>query len=269
MAETLFDDIVAVRHGQPIATPGSSLPDELEKTRAAREKTTGHSEKLIVAWVRKMLGAIGSRSEAGEETERLIAAMHAVVTGQALIVTVKPEVPRHRLRSIEKLMAHVGRLGEEVLERRQEDVIEKLVDVFIPDTVPDARGALAADNLEVRDRFLAEVGSLTSAEVWKQSGLKSKNPYVPASRWKNGGEIFSVNHRGTEYFPAFQFRDGRPHPTMKKVLAALPKSLTPWQRAFWFVSTNGWLGNRAPVDVLGDVEAVVAAAEREGEGVIG
>jgi hypothetical protein len=49
----------------------------------------------------------------------------------------------------------------------------------------------------------------------------------------------------------------------------LPARLSPWQRAFWFVSTNGWLGDRAPIDVLDDPQAVVAAAAREGEEVVG
>jgi len=39
--------------------------------------------------------------------------------------------------------------------------------------------------------------------------------------------------------------------------------------AFWFVSTNGWLDDKAPADVLDDPQAVVAAAGREGEEVVG
>jgi hypothetical protein len=56
---------------------------------------------------------------------------------------------------------------------------------------------------------------------------------------------------------------------IKPVLAALPGALSPWQRAFWFVSTNGWLGDKAPADRLGDPDAVLAAARREAEEVIG
>ena len=147
--------------------------------------------------------------------------------------------------------------------------ISKLAEVLLPDELADARGALASDNLELRDRLIAEVPQLTSAEIGEKAGLRTKNPYATAARWKKSGDIFSVQHRGKEYFPAFQFREGRPHPTVKKALDALPSRLSPWQRAFWFVSTNGWLSDKAPADVLDDPHAVAAAAEREGEEVIG
>ena len=152
---------------------------------------------------------------------------------------------------------------------RQEAAISRLAEVILPDDLADARGALAADNLELRDRFIAQTSPLTSAQVGEQAGHRSSNPYATAARWKKAGDIFSVHHRGTEYFPAFQFREGRPHPTVKKVLAVLPESLSSWQRALWFVSTNGWLGGKAPADLLDDPDAIVAVAQHEGQEVIG
>lgn len=77
------------------------------------------------------------------------------------------------------------------------------------------------------------------------------------------GEIFSVEHRGTEYFPAFQFQDDRPRRAIKAALAALPQSLSAWQRAFWFVPANGWFNDEAPVDMLDSPGEVAAAAEQE------
>jgi hypothetical protein len=127
---------------------------------------------------------------------------------------------------------------------------------------PRTISSYAIDSLR---RFL----SSRAQKIGAQAGLKTKNPYATAARWKKAGDIFAVQHRGKEYFPAFQFREGRPHPTVKKALAALPTRLSSWQRAFWFVSTNGWLGDKAPADVLADPKAVVAAAEREGEEVVG
>jgi len=44
---------------------------------------------------------------------------------------------------------------------------------------------------------------------------------------------------------------------------------TPWQIAFWLTSTNSWLDGVAPVDWLGEEDAVVAAAENEVGAVIG
>ncbi len=166
---------------------------------------------------------------------------------------------------VERLVRATGNLGA----NRQEAAIGRLAEVLLPDDLADARGVLAADNLELRDRFVAETAPLTSAEVGSRAGHRSSNPYATAARWKKAAEVFSVHHRGAEYFPAFQFRDGRPHPTIKKALAALPEGLSPWQTAFWFVSTNGWLGDRAPADMLDDPESVVAAARQEGAEVAG
>ena len=130
----------------------------------------------------------------------------------------------------------------------------------LTDDLAAARGTLAADNLALRDRFIAETAPLTSAQVGERSGGRSRNPYATAARWKKAGDVFSVHHRGTEYFPAFQFRDGRPHPSIKPVLAALPAAMSPWQRALWFVSTNG---------CLDDLPALLSAAAHEAQQVEG
>lgn len=49
----------------------------------------------------------------------------------------------------------------------------KLAEVLLPDELAHARGALASDNLELRDRFVAEVPQLTSAEIGARAGLKN------------------------------------------------------------------------------------------------
>ena len=139
----------------------------------------------------------------------------------------------------------------------------------VVDDLAAARGTLDADNLALRDRFVAETAPLTSAQVGGRSGARSSNPYATAARWKETGEIFSVTHRGIEYFPSFQFREGRPHPSIKPVLAALPATMSPWQRAFWFVYTNGWLDDAPPSDRLDDLTDLLSAAAREAEEVMG
>ena len=130
---------------------------------------------------------------------------------------------------------------------------------MLPDDMGETRGAIASDNLAIRDRFVAEIPCFTSVEIGKNAGHKAENLYATAARWKKSGAVFSVSHRGAEVFPAFQFREGQPHPAIKKTLAAL-------QRALWFVSTNGWLGDKAPMDLLDDTGEVVAAAARRRSG---
>jgi hypothetical protein len=201
--------------------------------------------------------------------EDLAAAAADVALGHSVILQLKPDLAEAQRSAVRAFLETVVRVSGTLDESRLEAAIGKLAEVLLPDELADARGALAADNLELRDRFIAQVPQLTSAEIGTQAGLRTKNPYATAARWKKTGNIFSVQHRGKEYFPAFQFREERPHPTIKKVLAALPARLSPWQRAIWFVSTNGWLGDRAPADMLDEPQAVMAAAEREGEEVVG
>lgn len=203
------------------------------------------------------------------ELSALLEAVASVFAGRSVILRLNPEVAGHRREAVKTFLEKVVRVTGTLEASRQEAAIAKLADVILPDDLATARGALAADNLALRDRFIAQTSPLTSAEVAAQAGHKSSNRYATAARWKKTGDIFSVHHRGTEYFPSFQFRDGRPHPTIRKVRAVLPNSLSPWQRALWFVSTNGWLGDKAPADLLDDPDAVVAAAQREAQEVIG
>jgi hypothetical protein len=187
----------------------------------------------------------------------------------SVMVRLSSGATRARTAAATAFFQKASRIFEEVSAQRQEAAIAKLADVLLPDPLAEARGVLAADNLELRDRFVAEEPVLTAAEVGTQAGLALSNPYATAARWKKTGAVFSVNHRGRELYPAFQFRDGRPHPTIKAVLAALPRDLSPWETAFWFVSSNGWLEGRAPRNVLDDVAAVTTAAQRERDEVVG
>jgi hypothetical protein len=215
----------------------------------------------------KSSSAVSGRfGKSPEELETLAAAFAEVMAGRSAIVHLPPQLSGPATRVF---LEKVARVGGTLDANHQEAAIERLAEIVLPDRLAAVRGTLAADNLDLRDRFVAETRPLTSATVAAQAGFTGKNRYATAARWKRAGAVFSVQHRGTEYFPAFQFRDGRPHPTVGETLAALPERLSPWQRAFWFVSTNGWLGDRAPANLLDDRDAVVAAAAHEREEVIG
>jgi hypothetical protein len=172
---------------------------------------------------------------------------------------------RHVQAFLEALLRVTGRLDA----ARQEAAIARLAEALLPDPIAEARGALALDELRARDRFLAEIPTLASAEIAERAASRSQNRAATAQRWKKTGQVFAVQHRGAERYPAFQFRDGRPHPAIAAALAALPARLSPWQVAFWFVSANGWLGGAAPRERLDDADALLAAARREGEEPVG
>lgn len=272
MTDTLFSSFLMVdRPLKPVAGRGASSNPKGYGRPARSEKSA--RELFVMAFLRALQeaapDATAFTAAAPARLTDLAAAAADIALGHSVVLQLKPDLAEGQRSAVRAFLEKVVRVSATLDENRLESAISKLAEVLLPDELADARGGLASDNLELRDRFIAEVPQLTSAEIGEQAGLRTKNPYATAARWKKTGDIFSVQHRGKEYFPAFQFREGRPRPTVKKVLAALPSRLSPWQRAFWFVSTNGWLSDKAPADVLDDPHAVVAAAEREGEEVVG
>jgi hypothetical protein len=278
MPDALFSAVFMVDRS-PIASPATVQ----RRGRRAAERTPGvdtlartdqmtHSAlaaALAEALVKVLPHDAAPLADTQVELSVLAAAVADIVSGRSVILRLTSDVAGYRRVAVKAFLEKVVRVSGTLETIRQEAAIAKLADVILPNDLADARGALAADNLDLRDRFVAQTSPLTSAQVAAQAGHRSSNPYATAARWKKAGDIFSVHHRGTEYFPAFQFREGRPHPTVKQALAALPARLSPWQRAIWFVSTNGWLGDRAPADILDDPDSVVAAAQREAQEVIG
>ena len=125
----------------------------------------------------------------------------------------------------------------------------------------DSEADLEMDNALLRKQYLDRQRTLTSDQIRQASGLKTRNPSEPASRWKRQGKIFGVPVGRADLYPAFQFAEGRPRPEVGRVLAALPESMSPWQIAFWFASGNGWIENdAAPQNALHDMGGVLAAA---------
>jgi hypothetical protein len=192
-----------------------------------------------------------------------------IMLGRALVLRLDSNATATQRSAITTFLETALRIPYSLDKDRQEASIAKLADVILPDEHASVRGLFSDDNLRLRDQFIAEIPVITSAEVGKNAGQKSGNAYATAARWKKNGSIFSINHRGTEYFPAFQFIDGRPNPAIKSILAALSKSFSPWQCAFWFVSTNGWLDDEAPADCLDNADAVIDAARKETQDVVG
>ena len=133
----------------------------------------------------------------------------------------------------------------------------------------DVEQDLAIDNLAARRDYLDDTPTLTAAQIHRLSGLASRNHSEPASRWKKEGKTFAVRLGRRDLYPAFQFEDGKPRPVVRQVLAALPPGMTPWQKAFWFASGNGWLDGDEPQQCLEDDHRVVEAARRLSEPAIG
>ncbi len=97
-------------------------------------------------------------------------------------------------------------------------------------------------------------------EEWKESSKQS----LESLRREN--QVLGLPINGKVRYPAFQFgKDGKPYSRIQEVLAAIPRELTDWERAYWLVSPNDLLGWKTPISAIeSDDASVVAAAKHAG-----
>lgn len=135
--------------------------------------------------------------------------------------------------------------------------------------VPPAAALQAQSNAELRVGFLSSDRPYTSEALARLVGSRAENAAQYASRFKRQGQIFSVKWGGRALYPRFQFSDeGRPKALIADVLRIFDGELSDWQTALWFVSANGFLDDRAPVDVMSDDPTALLDAAREEVGAV-
>jgi hypothetical protein len=118
---------------------------------------------------------------------------------------------------------------------------------------------LDKDSLEWRRNFVSRYECQGAEAVADESGNTAKNRSAIASRWTTEKKIFSLRFENKTLYPKFQFKDGNPIPVVAKVLELFPDHYTGWDKAFFFTSSNSYLDDRKPVDMLRtDPERVVS-----------
>lgn len=113
-----------------------------------------------------------------------------------------------------------------------------------------------------KKRILGSSDWLTSQEV---AGLTHLSP-GQLSQWEQAGEIFTLTHEGIDYFPIYAFdpENGyQPRSTLASVITVLTPKKDGWGMAFWFGSSNSFLGGRMPKNVLRDDPQIVLAAAKD------
>jgi hypothetical protein len=169
---------------------------------------------------------------------------------------VKPEV-EHVLAELVPLIA------ERVKEKRQQD-FQYLLDALMRGvklrTLDISRAQQEAKALEA---ILENAEWLTADEIGQRGQFSPSNLAAPANRWKQEGKIFAVPYQNQDRFPRYGLDEAyRPLPGLEPVLERLGP-ISPWRIAAWFESTNAWLKNRRPRQLLAaEPEQVLRAAER-------
>ncbi len=160
-------------------------------------------------------------------------------------------------------LAAASLVSADVLRPMFESVVSAVTRSEVP---PPAWFAQARRNAEARQAFLDEFGALTSDQVAALAGSQAANRRATAHRWQAEGKVFAVTHHTQVLYPGFQFDPdaGRPKRVVADVLAELPKAMTGWALALWWVTPTDTLGWDRPVDLLdADPEQVVRAARGE------
>lgn len=131
-------------------------------------------------------------------------------------------------------------------------------------TQPDVVEQLRIE-AEARARVL-EQPMLEASTIADLLGSAGRNRRDAASTLRRAGRIVGVNHRGRNYYPAFQFdpTSGRVRPGVEAVNKLLGARDDPWGVTSWWFSPAGRRADRhSPAELVasGDVEAVMTLAE--------
>lgn len=120
---------------------------------------------------------------------------------------------------------------------------------------------------EARQLILQDGDWVTAAGLSQLTGLEPAALAAGLQIWLHDDRLISFSHRGLEYFPVFAFGDSteyRPTPEFGKVVKVLSEKKDGWGIAFWFASSNTFLGGKRPKDLLRSTpERVCCAAEEE------
>jgi len=177
------------------------------------------------------------------------------------------------VRALAETVANLAPLVRTILERRQHEALESIIEALVPDVPPPQHKLVEARMTAESRKAVLESGDwLTAAQIAEMAGFSTTNPSAQPNKWKKDGQIFAVRHRGVDYFPGYALdtsTDYRPAKGLPGVLAVFRGRKDGWGLAYWFASVNSFLAGKRPQDLLIDQPArVVAAAEDEVAGVL-
>ena len=159
---------------------------------------------------------------------------------------------------------------ELMLERRDHETLEKIVELLVPKKQPNKQMLREAAMLaRAKKAVLEDSEWLTASELAELAQLSTRNPSAQPNKWKKSGKIFAIHHAGVDYFPGYALDPAtgyRPMKAMAQILSVLSGHKDSWGTAIWFASQNSFLGGQRPLDVLhSKPDHVLAAAIDEAQ----
>jgi hypothetical protein len=202
-------------------------------------------------------------------TAKEVAAQLKDKESEVLAIVAEREDPlvHTKFEVLKNLMCVIDAVVDDRTQRKWKDVIEALT----PD-VPLSKNKLAEARMfvEAMRAILESEDFVRAQDIAKVAHFSRKNPSSQPNRWKRAGQIFAVSYKGSDLYPSYALdwkQGAKPLPVMSKILK-LFSDKDDWQKAFWFGSTNSYLRNKVPKDLLKlHPEEVLKAAEFEALGV--
>lgn len=118
--------------------------------------------------------------------------------------------------------------------------------------------------VDMREVYCARGGLLQGDELARRMLDRGCGDFASLAKMIVTRQVLSFDWRGACWVPMFQFNQVALTllPAPCQVRAELPASFDGWSLAIWFATTNSWLDERLPVDVLQDDLAAVLSAAR-------
>lgn len=182
-----------------------------------------------------------------------------------LVITVPlPGASARVQNEVREILATIAPIvAQRVVEARYHSSA-RLLDALLEGVTPRAPDMKLARMEANAIQAILEHGEwLTAQQIGELGHFSKSNFAAPANRWKNERKLFAVEYDGQDRFPRYALDENyRPLPAVAAILLVLG-SISDWRIAAWFESSNAWLDNRHPREVLAtSPEAVIAAAEQ-------
>lgn len=195
------------------------------------------------------------------------------VKAERVIVLPVAQADAQHVGLLAQTLASVLSFIDAALCEQNEQTLKALVNAVVSKAPPEPTLLREAAMLaRSRKAVLEGADWLTAAKLSELAGLSATNPSTQPNKWKRERRIFAIHHNGVDYFPGYGLdpdADWRLRKALKSVLEVFGDEKDGWGLAYWFLSTNSFLGGRRPQDVLAtQPDQVVAAASDEMEGVV-
>lgn len=179
-----------------------------------------------------------------------------------------PGITRRDALRLSKLFKNSSAVHQYLSAATDVGFYKSFINARLPKTVPMPRMLIDAKTQNAAKIAQIKRGDfLTLKQLSGVAQLFPRSPKVLTRKWQRDRTIFSFDHNGLEYFPAYALIAENilsPNPIIAKTLEIFKTSKTGWDCALWFATPNEILKALRPKDILKtNPDNVIAAAHAE------